>query len=417
MTNNLKLQITTALDNAGIQATKQQINSLTSEVQKVNVNMGGFDKNGQKVFNKLSGSVGNFASAFGKVGGAVGVAYGSFQLFLKSFETANSFFQRFTKEGVLSIQSIKDGFKNLGHSVKEFFTGWDEAQKKRDEKLKEMQEGITNGLKSAIEYQNQQMNETLEIQQKITKEINNSTRAYITQANAQKNLNNAKGDEEIIGLQQNILDNVEFYRSQGQDEYANQLEIYGQWLIEQRRAAIEIDGLENDLVKQLKTAHSSEDLVKAKQQEANIVKKNIDEAKKQFDIAKNFYENQGTENRPESQKRLRMLNRNIKALENQYKDKQSELGLLQQQSETERTKSEELAYRLTNAQKRGVYQMDVIGTRFDQHRNQYGNLIDVDREYVDKAYGQLESSELLKEIVEELKKSREFNEQLLSFKQ
>lgn len=417
MTNNLKLQITTALDNAGIQATKQQINSLTNEVQKTNANMGNFGGHTEKMLSKLAGNVGNFGGEFGKVGTSIAVAYGLFKSFMMSFESANSFFQKFTKEGVLSFNSIKDGFKNLGHDIKEFFTGWDEAQKKRNEKLKEMSGGVTSGLKSVIETQNAELSKSLSIQEKITKEINNSTRAYITQSNAVKNLNSAKGDEEIIGLQQNILDNVEWYRSQGFDEYANQLEIYGNWLIEQRKSAIEIDGLENDLVKQIKTANSADELIKAKQNEIKITKKAVDDAWSNLHDFQMLYDKQGTTQNPENQKRMRMMERNIEKIENQYQEKQRELEQLQSQAETERTKATELSYRLTNAQKRGAYQMDVIGTRFDQHSNQYGNLLNVDREYVDKAYSQLESSNLLKEIVNELKTNRELTEHLLELKQ
>ena len=417
MTNNLKLQIITALDNAGIHATKQQINSLTNQVQTANSNISSSGNHTEKMLNRLAGNVGNFGGEFGKLGGQIAVAYGLFKSFMMSFETASSFFQKFTKEGVLTFSSIKEGFKDAGNSIKEFFTGWEEAQKKRDTRIKEMNNSITAGMESAIDFQNAQLDKTLSKQEKITKEINNSTRAYLTQANAIKNLNTAKGDEEIIGLQQNILDNVELLRSQGMNDEANQLEIYGQWLIEQRKAAIEIDGLENELVKQLKTSHSQEDLVKVKKNEIKITKEAVDNAWSQLHDLKMLYDKQGTENKPENQKRMRLQEKNIEKLENQYQQKQMELKQLEAQAETEKTKSAEIAYRLTNAQKRGVYQMDTIGVRFDQNRREFGNLIDIDRGYIDKAYAQLESTDLLKEIVEELKASRELNEQLLSFKQ
>ena len=188
-------------------------------------------------------------------------------------------------------------------------------------------------------------------------------------------------------------------------------------MIEQRKSAIEIDGLENDLVKQIKTANSADELIKAKQNEIKITKKAVDDAWSNLHDFQMLYDKQGTTQNPENQKRMRMMERNIEKIENQYQEKQRELEQLQSQAETERTKATELSYRLTNAQKRGAYQMDVIGTRFDQHSNQYGNLLNVDREYVDKAYSQLESSNLLKEIVNELKTNRELTEHLLELKQ
>ena len=54
MTNNLKLQIITALDNAGIQATKQQINSLTNQVQTANSNISSSGNHTEKMLNRLA---------------------------------------------------------------------------------------------------------------------------------------------------------------------------------------------------------------------------------------------------------------------------------------------------------------------------------------------------------------------------
>ena len=422
MNNNLKLQIITALDNAGITAAKQQINSLTKDIQNANSQMGGLggnSKNVDKVFRKLGGNVADFAGAFGKLGGSIGIVYAGFQAFLGSFKIADKFFQSFTREGTISLDSIKDGFKNLGHSIKEFFTGWDSAQARRNEKLKDIQDGITNGLKSAIQQSNDELNETLSTQQKISQEINNSTKSYLAQANALKGLNNAKGDEELIGLEQDKFDNAQWYRNQGDEEGAQQIEKYYDWLITQRKAAIEIDNAENELAKHIQTANASEKLVKAKKKEIFTIDNTIENQEADYNNLVDLYTKQGTLDTEEHKKRLHEFDTNIENLVKQRNTKQTELSQLEEQSKADQIKQTELAYRLTNISKRGIYQTDVAGANYQSWVSQNGNVLglEFDEQYGKQAYGQLEVKDDLKAIVEQLKTNNETLKELLGIKQ
>lgn len=453
MNNNLKLQIITALDNAGIKATKQQINSLTVDVQKANSQMGGLggsSKNVDKVFRKLGGNVADFAGAFGKLGGAMGILYGATQAFIGSFKMADKFFQSFAKEGIVSVNSVKDGFKNLGHSIKEFFTGYDAAQARRNEKLKEMYDGIKNGMKTAIESTNKELDKSLLTQQKIAQSINNSTKAYLSQANVLKGLNNAKGDEELIGLEQDKFDNAQLLRDQGNEEGAKQIEKYYDWLITQRKAAIEIDNAENELAKQIQTANASSELLKAKGEEVKRVKDQLKQEENEKEILRNMY----LERKRESDEVQREIKRRkaigaeitldlknerdmklrstdsahnlliqkrefIEKLREKQYTKENELIQLQIQSQADQVKQTELAYRLTNASKRGIYQTDVAGSNYQSWVSQNGNVLglEFDEQYGKQAYGQLEVSEGLKEVVEQLKTNNETLKELLGIKQ
>ena len=419
MNNNLKLQIITALDNAGIKATKQQINSLTNEVQKANSQMTGSSKNVDKVFRKLGGNVADFAGAFGKLGGSIGIAYAGFQGFIGSFKIADKFFQSFSREGVVSIDSIKDGFKNLGHGITEFFTGWDSAQKERNEKLKDMQDGITNGLRQAIQKSNDELNNTLSTQQKITQSINNSTKAYLSQASAIKGLNAAKGDEELIGLEQDKFDHAQLLRDQGNEEGASQIEKYYDWLITQRKAAIEIDNAENELAQKVQSLNASEKLVKAKKKEISIIEKEIKNQETDYNNFVELYTRQGKLDSKESNKKLKEFDTSIENLVNQRNAKQAELSQLESTLKTEQIKAAETAYKVTNISKRGIYQTDVAGSNYQSWVAQNGNVLglEFDEQYGKQAYGQLEVSEGLKEVVEQLKTNNETLNQLLSMKQ
>lgn len=65
----LRLQIVTALDNAGIKATKEQIESLEKSLSKVNRQGGMSELN--KGFGELGGTVGKVLKGLGGIGGKI----------------------------------------------------------------------------------------------------------------------------------------------------------------------------------------------------------------------------------------------------------------------------------------------------------------------------------------------------------
>ena len=85
--SEIRLQIVTALDAAGIKATKQQIDAMTSSVMDSNRKMGKSANETAAAFGRMHGPVGKLTGAFGNLGGAMGKVVGTAGMIAGAFET------------------------------------------------------------------------------------------------------------------------------------------------------------------------------------------------------------------------------------------------------------------------------------------------------------------------------------------
>ncbi len=85
--SEIRLQIVTALDAAGIKATKQQIDAMTSSVMDSNRKMGKSANEMAAAFGRIRGPVGKLTGAFGNLGGSLGKAVGVAGMFVGALET------------------------------------------------------------------------------------------------------------------------------------------------------------------------------------------------------------------------------------------------------------------------------------------------------------------------------------------
>ena len=76
MDEKLRLAIVTALDNAGIKATQDQIDGLASKLKKVNVE--GKAEKLENALGKLPGKLGGVSKALGGIVGKLGLVAGAF---------------------------------------------------------------------------------------------------------------------------------------------------------------------------------------------------------------------------------------------------------------------------------------------------------------------------------------------------
>ena len=83
----IRLQIVTALDKAGIKATKEQVDMMAASVMDANREMGKSANETAGALGRMRGPVGKLTGAFGSLGGAMGKVVGTAGMVVGAFET------------------------------------------------------------------------------------------------------------------------------------------------------------------------------------------------------------------------------------------------------------------------------------------------------------------------------------------
>ena len=116
----LRLSIITALDKAGLTATKEQVGQLEAQLSKVNSQGANMDKLNQKLV-KMPGKVGELAEQLGDVGTKLGAIYVAWKTFTGGLKAGQEIFKQFGDGAGYSLESIKNGFTDIGSKAKNFF--------------------------------------------------------------------------------------------------------------------------------------------------------------------------------------------------------------------------------------------------------------------------------------------------------
>ena len=123
--SKLRLQIITALDNAGLKATQDQINKLEKQLKNVNEkpNVSGITKE----LTKIPGKIGAISSSLGGLAIGLGVVYAGIKTFIGGVTVGKKAFETFGNGAGYTLDSIAGGFSNISTKIKnaiqEFFTG------------------------------------------------------------------------------------------------------------------------------------------------------------------------------------------------------------------------------------------------------------------------------------------------------
>lgn len=112
--NKLRLDIVTALDNAGLKATKEQLDGLEKTLRKTNSTGVGKLSNG---LTKLPGKLGDVISGFGQVGSAIGAVYLSWKTFQEGLKIGQAIFKQFGDGASYTLESVGNGFKSLYDNI------------------------------------------------------------------------------------------------------------------------------------------------------------------------------------------------------------------------------------------------------------------------------------------------------------
>lgn len=168
------MKIVSALDNAGLKATNQQLDQIEKSLGKVNragsQSMGGLnneldkagfglDKADQKLA-KLPGHFGKMAEGMGKVGGAIGMAYAAWKTFEGGVSIGRKIFEQFGDGAGYTLDSIKNGFSSLWDNIKNGFekmlTGTNMKEQMENE-MKMAREAMQSQMKGYEEASNKKI--------------------------------------------------------------------------------------------------------------------------------------------------------------------------------------------------------------------------------------------------------------------
>ena len=136
--SKLKLQIVTALDNAGIKATEQQINGMVASIER-----------------SSKATAKSASSAFGDVDGAVNKAQHGIKTFMKDVAiavglaktvgtAATKIFEDTQIKGKETGEAIKDYFSDISNTISKFIFGTS---------VKEQFDSITKAAKDSADFQ------------------------------------------------------------------------------------------------------------------------------------------------------------------------------------------------------------------------------------------------------------------------
>lgn len=207
MDSKLRLNIVTALDNAGIKATKEEIDGLEKELKKVN-------QSGQEGFGGLDKSLTGLPGKLGKVTGGLGTLG-------KAFGTVGA-----------AMAVFKEGFE-IGKGIREWLgerIEWLQTEEQAAKKLAEEDEERQRGLQQEIELMQMVSNRKMELWSKeqnaidkTVSKIDEQTKAYFRQVEALKGMQSARNNAEALKLERMKFEDMTAYQAAGYGEAAEQL--------------------------------------------------------------------------------------------------------------------------------------------------------------------------------------------------
>lgn len=280
--SELRLKIVTALDNAGIKATKDQIDGLEKQLAKVGKNseknglgslfqifgrfpgkigqvsrmLGGFEKSAAQAgkllpslgkgmttvgtsatgavegVGKLAGSLGKIARLAGPIGATIAAIAAAPKLTkgLANMLTDGT--------GVVSMDNFKNYWSKKWESVKDWSMNFitagahgeaKEAEKKNQEQqledMKKIQELNDKAFTYSVENQVNQMKSLQKEQEKVITNIKKATNEYLSQAQTLSNLQTSHNDAKVIQMERQKAADIESTKSWGwTDEEVAQVE-------------------------------------------------------------------------------------------------------------------------------------------------------------------------------------------------
>lgn len=208
MDSNLKMQLLTVLDNAGIKAAEQYIKKLSSTIDKFNSNSqksSGSTKATKEALTGILGTVIGISKAAAKWLGIIGLVITGLQLLVKAYDKITEFLSNHF-EWATKIWGVEKKKK--------------EELKQQEELYQKQQENYKESLKATEKlYQKEKRHHEEKMGQ-----INRETKAYIQQATTRNNLQKSLNNAELLRYERaEFEDALEAERSGASPEYLEQL--------------------------------------------------------------------------------------------------------------------------------------------------------------------------------------------------
>lgn len=185
--SKLRLQIVTALDNAGIKATKEQIDGLEKQLKKVNSSSGGVD-NLAKSLGKLNGPLGGLEKIFGGIGGTISKVGGIATSVIGAFKVGWDIGTFVNEKIITPLLGIKDPIEELKKANRELKKEY-EATAREIQRKKEIADDVYSNEIGKIDQQKEH--------------IDKMTEAWVKTAKAKNAYNNVGLDEQEQQLENN----------------------------------------------------------------------------------------------------------------------------------------------------------------------------------------------------------------------
>ena len=225
--SKLRLQIITALDNAGLKATQDQINKLEKQLKNVNAKSDVSELN--KELTKIPGRFGEISQHLGGVAEKLGTVYVVWKTFTGAIKIGNKLFEMFSNGAGFSLESIKNGFSTLRTTAKNFFqelfTGTSDAKvaaAAHEVAMSNIDTQVQNSTKAA-DKQIESLKEVREEHQKNIDKIKQETSTYINQAQAVAGLKAAGNNANVVLWESEKAEMMQKYTDEGDIEAAQQV--------------------------------------------------------------------------------------------------------------------------------------------------------------------------------------------------
>lgn len=219
----IRISITSALNAAGIEATKQQINALSGELQKFNQKNAQGGKEVAQSWAKLPG-------VFGKIQTSLGGLSAKFLAVIGAFKTGWDIGTWINEKVIRPLFGIKDPIEEL---------------KRQNRELRKEAEAAAAAFMKAQEAFSQSIDRQTAQAEKGISVIDKMTAAYIRLQDAKKAVADENANAEILGLQRDKFNDMAMLSNNGEDAKAAQVGKYYDVLIAEAKAEQEIGEAES----------------------------------------------------------------------------------------------------------------------------------------------------------------------------
>lgn len=283
--SKLRLSIVTALDNAGIKMTKDQIDGLEKSISKLSENGTSKVEKVAGAFGGIPGPLGKIAKGFGGVVGQAALAVGVFTTCFKVGEKLNEVYNKISEEGLANY------VKGLWGAV--------DGTNQLNEDIKKSQESLTNAMTAASSQRMSMIQKENSLLDESVKKIQAQTAEFKKQADSVQGLRAAVTNDKIGELENEKYEAMRGYQEAGQFDAAEQLGKAYDVMIQQEKVKAEIEKHDREsavLVKQRaafekeaaiavqKTDKASNDLQQAQDKLASL-----DANKNEYGSRSNYY--------------------------------------------------------------------------------------------------------------------------------